>query len=103
MGGGGVASWLDRGWDGDQTVGKWESGGLPEGFRCRSIAGIRGAAVLASLIASAGKIDRSCALIQQIDPTQLLPEEHEIFDHWRNRATLGVGLIGSLGGEVGWG
>jgi len=55
------------------------------------------AAVLASIIASAGKIDRSSALIQQIDPTQLLPEEHNLFDPWRNRVTLGTGLIGSLG------
>lgn len=55
------------------------------------------AAVVASIIASAGKIDRSSALIQQIDPTQLLPEEHALFDHWRNRSALGVGLLGSLG------
>ena len=57
------------------------------------------AAVLASIIASAGKIDRSSALIQQIDPTQLLPEEHTLFDPWRNRVTLGTGLIGSIGAK----
>ncbi|MGV3660983.1 MAG: hypothetical protein ACO1TE_12415 [Prosthecobacter sp.] len=55
------------------------------------------AAVVASIIASAGKIDRATFLIQQIDPTQLLPEEHALFDPWRNRATLGTGLLGSLG------
>jgi len=55
------------------------------------------AAVLASIIASAGKIDRSSALIQQIDPSQLLPEEHTLFDPWRNRVSLGTGLIGSIG------
>ena len=55
------------------------------------------AAVLASIIASAGKIDRSSALIQQIDPSQLLPEEHALFDPWRNRVSLGTGLIGSIG------
>ena len=55
------------------------------------------AAVLASIIAAAGKIDRSSALIQQIDPSQLLPEEHTLFDPWRNRVALGTGLIGSIG------
>ncbi len=54
------------------------------------------AAVVASIIASAGKIDRSSALIQQIDSTQLLPEEHTLFDPWRNRVSLGTGLIGSI-------
>ena len=57
------------------------------------------AAVLASIIASAGKIDRSSTLIQQIDPTQLLPEEHTLFDPWRNRVSLGTGLIGSIGAK----
>ncbi|WP_395744446.1 hypothetical protein [Prosthecobacter sp.] len=55
------------------------------------------AAVLASIIASAGKIDRTSALIQQIDVTQLLPEEHTLFDPWRNRVSLGNGLLGSVG------
>ncbi len=55
------------------------------------------AAVVASIIASAGKIDRSSALIQQIDPTQLLPEEHTLFDPWRKRVSLGNGLLGSIG------
>ncbi|MDB6004657.1 MAG: hypothetical protein JWR15_1644, partial [Prosthecobacter sp.] len=55
------------------------------------------AAVVASIIASAGKIDRSSALIQQIDPAQLLPEEHTLFDPWSNRVALGTGLIGSIG------
>ena len=57
------------------------------------------AAVLASIIASAGKIDRASGLIQQIDPTQLLPEEHQFFDPWRNRVILGTGLIGSIGAK----
>lgn len=55
------------------------------------------AAVVASIIASAGKIDRSSALIQQIDITQLLPEEKSLFEPWRNRVTLGNGLLGSIG------
>lgn len=57
------------------------------------------AAVLASIIASSGKIERSSALIQQIDPTQLLPEEHTLFDPWRHRVSLGTGLVGSIGAE----
>lgn len=57
------------------------------------------AAVLASIIASAGKIDRSSALIQQIDIAQLLPEEKSLFDPWHSRVTLGNGLIGSIGAK----
>jgi hypothetical protein len=57
------------------------------------------AAVLASIIAAAGKIDRSSALIQQIDPSQLLPEERTLFEPWRSRLNLGPGLVSSLGAE----
>jgi hypothetical protein len=57
------------------------------------------AAVLASIIAAAGKIDRSSALIQQIDPAQLFPEERTLFDPWHSRLNLGPGLVSSLGAE----
>jgi hypothetical protein len=57
------------------------------------------AAVLASIIAAAGKIDRSSALIQQIDPSQLLPEERSLFAPWHSRLNLGPGLVSSLGAE----
>ncbi len=57
------------------------------------------AAVIATILASSGKIECSSALIRQIDPTQLLPEEHNLFDPWRNRVSLGSGLIGSIGAK----
>ena len=57
------------------------------------------AAVLASIIASAGKIDHSSSLIQQIDPSQLFPEEHTMFAPWLNRVSIGRGLVGSVAAE----
>lgn len=57
------------------------------------------AAVLASIIASAGQIDRSSPLIQQIDTSLLFPEEHTHFDPWRSRLEIGTSLASSTGAE----
>jgi len=57
------------------------------------------AAVLASIIAASGQIDRSAAILQKIDPTQLYPEERTLFAPWQSRLQLRPGLLSSLGSE----
>lgn len=57
------------------------------------------AAVIASIIASSGQIDRTKTLIQQIDPSQLFAEERALLAPWQTRLHTGDGLIGSLGAE----
>lgn len=57
------------------------------------------AAVIASIIAASGQIDRSSALIQQIDPAQLFGEERAIFSPWQNRLNAAASLLGGLAGS----
>lgn len=58
------------------------------------------AAVIASILASSGQIDRSAPLAAQIDPNQLLTEEKALFSPWQSRFSMNAdSLIGSVGSE----
>ena len=47
------------------------------------------AAVIASVMASAGQFDRSAGLIQKIDFSRLFQEERALIEPWRTRLALG--------------
>ncbi|MBK8037238.1 MAG: hypothetical protein IPK22_08895 [Verrucomicrobiaceae bacterium] len=58
------------------------------------------AAVIASILASSGQIDRSAPLAAQIDPNQLLTEERALFSPWQSRFSMNADpLVGSVGSE----
>ena len=58
------------------------------------------AAVIASILASSGQIDRSAPLAAQIDPAQLFAEEKSLFTPWQARFGMNAeALVGSVGSE----
>ncbi len=58
------------------------------------------AAVIASILATSGQIDRSAPLAAQIDATQLFAEENALFAPWQSRFSMNAdSLIGSVGSE----
>jgi len=58
------------------------------------------AAVIASILASSGQIDRSAPLAAQIDPAQLFAEEKSLFTPWQARFGMNAeALLGSVGSE----
>jgi hypothetical protein len=58
------------------------------------------AAVIASILASSGQIDRSAPLAAQIDATQLFAEENALFSPWQARFNMNADpLVGSVGSE----
>lgn len=58
------------------------------------------AAVIASILASSGQIDRSAPLAAQIDLTQLFAEEKSLFTPWQARFGMNAeALVGSVGSE----
>jgi len=54
------------------------------------------AAVLASMIASAGQTERSSVLIQKLDLTRLFPEERAMVEPWRNRLSIALPALGEV-------
>jgi hypothetical protein len=51
------------------------------------------AAVIAAIMASAGQIDRSSALLSQVNETQIFAEERALVEPWKFRLKLGKELV----------
>ena len=54
------------------------------------------AAVLAAIMASAGKFEQSSVLFQQVQTARLFPEENAMIEPWRTRMALDKTLLGSV-------